>query len=495
MPSINSLRISLSVIQRSFSSQLSAGAPLLSNLRAKCDEIEKQHTDRQKPTEGLARREALNYLSGIPLSELGSPGIIAFALNEIFDEIGGASISHSTGELTRYLEFMSPLFERGDVIDIYWFGILQAYFQMTPSADDRLGDQERRNHIRTFLARSWKKIFDRATYKPRWMREFSSNQHLLEEHPSRVYAAEWLEGNDTRLKKLRVDIAIPDNSWFCHDLVVSALQTTLKESDSDFRPRLPAILSLLGRHPTHLDWGLRAVLDRYCLCVDRRKNDALLDFAIERWGVPRLRSSPGNRWSRASEESWRLVNSWLNEGNLRLFFELLRKRGAEDPHGRLDFWLGYINQIVSTRLVLGYSSQRFLRSVPDMQKELSNDGYSLAKLRSLNNDDDETDAFIMEINNYVIVEFNPRGGCYIYHRDQHTFDLTAGSFSAETRTGGLKEGYHRGARGPDLVHSPGWHRRARTSILPERGIFNDQRAGLSRNAARDPRRFQLSDYF
>jgi hypothetical protein len=495
VPSINSLRISLSVIQKSFSDQLLAGAPLLSNLRARCTEIEERHTNRQKPTKGLARREAFNYLSGIPLSAFDSPGIIAFALNETFDEFRGASISQSTGELTKYLEFMTPLFERGNVIDIYWFGILQAYFQMVPSKDDRLGDKSRRDLIRNFLARSWINIFDRANHKPRWMREFSSNLHLLEEYPSRVYASEWLEGNDTRLKKLRVDIAIQDNSWFWDDFFISTLQAALKESDSDFKPRLPAILSLLGRHPTHLDWGLRAVLDRYCMCVDRRKNDDLLDFAIERWGVPRLRSAPGNKWSKASEESWRLVNSWLNEGNLRLFFELLRKRGAEDPHGRLDFWLGYINQIVSTRLVLGFSSQRFLRSVPDMQRELSNDGYSLAKLRSLNNDDDETDAFIMEIDRYVIVEFNPRGGCYIYRRDQHSFDLTADSFSAGTGTGGLKEGYYEGTRGPDLVHSSNWQQRARNSILLKRGIFSDQRAGAVRTAARDPMSFRLADYF
>ena len=118
MPSINSLRISLSVIQRGFSRQIMAGAPLLSNLRARCDEIEERHTNRQRPTKGLARRAAFNYLNGTPLSAFESPGIIAFALNEKFDELAGASISLSTGHLTRYLDFMSPLFEHGDVVDI-----------------------------------------------------------------------------------------------------------------------------------------------------------------------------------------------------------------------------------------------------------------------------------------------------------------------------------------------------------------------------------------
>ena len=495
MPSINSLRISLSVIQRGFSRQIMAGAPLLSNLRARCDEIEERHTNRQRPTKGLARREAFNYLNGTPLSAFESPGIIAFALNEKFDELAGASISLSTGHLTRYLDFMSPLFEHGDVVDIYWFGVLQSYFQMTTSTEDRSGGQIRRELIRSFLASSWSNIFDRATHRPRWMREFASNLHLLEESPSRVYATEWLDGNDTRLKKLRVDIAIPVNSWFWDDLFVSTLQFTLNESDSDFKLRLPAILSLLGRHPTKLDWGLRAVLDRYCMCSDRRKNDELLEFSINRWGAPRLRSSPGNIWGKASDDGWKLINSWLNEGNLRLFFELLRRRGAEDPHGRLDFWLGYINQIVSTRLVLGYSSQQFLTTVPDMHKELANDGYSLAKLRSLDNDDDETDAFIMEIDNYVIVEFNPKGGCYIYRKGSHTFNLAAESFSAGTGKGGLKEGYYVGTRGPDLVHSSSWQYRARNSILPKRGIFSDQRAGAVRTASRDPKSFRLEDYF
>jgi hypothetical protein len=495
VPSINSLRISLSVIQEGFSRQLLASPALLPTLKARCDEIEERHTKRQRPTKGLARQEASNYLNGIPLGSLDSPGIIAFALNETFDEYGGVSIIRSTEHLTRYLNFMAPLFERGDVINIYWFGILQAYFQLTPSVGDHLGDQIRREKIRTFLALSWRSISQRTTNKPRWMREFSNNLHLLEEYPSRVYASEWIDGDDTRIRKLRVDIAIPSDSWFWDELFVSTMQVTLEGPDSDFKLKLPAILSLLGRHPTKLDWGLRAVLDRYCMCSDRRKNDDLLQFSITRWGVPRLRSSPGNSWARASEESWKLVNSWLNEGNLRLFFELLRKRGAEDPHGRLDFWLGYINQILSTRLVLGYSSQRFLRTVPDMYKELANDGYSLAKLKSLDSDEDETDAFIMEIDSYVIVEFNPKGGCYIYRKGLHTFNLSAESFSAGTEKGGLKEGYYEGTRGPDLVHSSNWQYRARNSILPKRGIFSDQRVGAVRTATRDPRTFRLADYF
>jgi hypothetical protein len=491
LPSINSLRISLSATKGRLLGQLSAGDSQLTKLKQISDRIDEKFTNRQRPPQGLAKTAAGEFLRGTRLDSITSPGVMAFALNEKIDSAGGKSIVESISDLIIFLDFMEPLFVQGKVLDIYWFGILQSYFQMPVTADGD-ADTRRRNRLRKFLTNTWEAVYSQAKYKPRWMRTVATNGHLLTDEPALVYADEWRLGTEVRVKALRSELAIPDNSWFWHEFFRSCLKSSLEQEDAGFRASISRLLNLLGRHPSHLDAALRAIFERYYSCLDSRKHLELLDFALDRWGSPRLRNTPANKWSRLSEPAWRMVIGWLNEGNLRLFFELLRRRGAPDPHGRLDFWLGYINQITSTRLVLGDATWRFLKSSPDLSKELSDDNYSLARLTGSTYDEFETDAFIMEIGNHVIVEFNPRGGCYIYQRGSHGFNLDAPKFSASTSPGGLKERYHLGSRGPDLVHGSNWKTRANRELLPRLGIFDDKRAG---RATQTKRTFKLSDYF
>ena len=55
-----------------------------------------------------------------------------------------------------------------------------------------------------------------------------------------------------------------------------------------------------------------------------------------------------------------MVLGWVNEANLRLFFQILKQRGIADKD-RLDFWLKYINQVSWTKLVLGDETDNYLR--------------------------------------------------------------------------------------------------------------------------------------
>jgi hypothetical protein len=171
-----------------------------------------------------------------------------------------------------------------------------------------------------------------------------------------------------------------------------------------------------------------------------------------------------------------MVLAWVQEANLKLFFELLKRRGVPDPHGRLDFWMQYINQITFTRLVLGYEMRMYLNRNPELKEHFKNDVDSYAELTG-GNAENGLDAFIMEINGHYIVEFNPHGGCYVYKKGVNTFNVNSSSLQATTDKGGLKERYYlRSALGPDLVHREGWQYKATTYLLPQFGIFDDVRA-------------------
>jgi hypothetical protein len=186
-----------------------------------------------------------------------------------------------------------------------------------------------------------------------------------------------------------------------------------------------------------------------------------------------------------------MVLAWVQEANLRLFFELLKRRGVPDPHGRLDFWMQFINQITFTRLVLGFDMRRYLNHHPEWKEHFKNDSESYASL-SGTNAETSLDAFIMEISGHLIVEFNPHGGCYIYKKGENTFDVHAPALSPKTALGGLKERYYSsGLRRPDIVHQEGWQHRARTYGLPSFGIFDDIRAGRVATTAN----FSIEKYF
>ena len=99
----------------------------------------------------------------------------------------------------------------------------------------------------------------------------------------------------------------------------------------------------------------------------------------------------------------------------------------------------------------------------------------------------------MDINSHYIVEFNPHGCCYVYKKGANNFDVNASSLQPTTNKGGLKERYYtRGTLGPDLVHRDGWQYKAKTSLLPQFGIFDDVRAG---RATANNTVFSIDKYF
>jgi hypothetical protein len=479
MSFVNLLKDSLADLNNTFQYEMRSNC---GESYTKLSKIHKKITDEftfiLKPKDDVAYAAARSFLDGSLFGEVGEYEIISFVLTKPILELGGISVASDSEKLRSLLDRYTLEFA-GDRIDgIFWFGVFQSYFQaqkVNYQGDSFFNSQR---VIRNFLNKTWPYVKNNASFLTNWMKSIEANQHLLGESPCEVYGSEWLAGSEERVKQIKQELQIPDTSWFWEEFFKSCLKASLSQSDSKFKESIPLIISLLRRHPSYLDNGLRALLDRYRASSDIRVNLPLKEFALEMWRNPKLRNTGASKWIHVSDLTWRMVLTWVQEANLRLFFELLKRRGVPDPHGRLDFWMQYVNQITFTRLVLGVDMRRYLTAHPELKEHFKNDVESYANLQGAKGES-SLDAFIMEISGHLIVEFNPHGGCYIYQKGENTFNVNALNLVASTSPRGLKERYYSGsAKGPDIVHRDGWQYKARTYQLPAFGIFDDVRAGI-----------------
>ena len=472
------LKNSLSELNSSFQDEMKRDrGEIYPKLAAIHRKITDEFTFILKPKDKVAYAAARSYLDGSMQGDVGEYEIISFVLTKPITELGGISVSSDDEKLRSLLDRYTEEFERNKIDGIFWFGVFLSYFQsqkVNYQGDNFLNSQR---IIRNFLIKTWPHVKKNASFLSSWMNTIEANQHLLTESPCEFSGAEWLAGGESRVKQIKMELRIHDASWFWEEFFKSCLKASLSQSDLKFKESIPLTIALLKRHPSYLDNGLRALLDRYRASSDIRVHKELKEFALEAWKSPKLRNTGASKWIHVSDPAWRMVLSWVQEANLRLFFELLKRRGVPDPHGRLDFWIKYMNQITFTRLVLGVDMRRYLNAHPELKEYFKNDVESFANLSGANSES-SLDAFIMEISGHLIVEFNPHGGCYIYKKGENTFSINARTLDASTSQGCLKERYYLGdVRGPDIVHREDWQHKARTYQLPEFGIFDDVRAG------------------
>lgn len=378
--------------------------------------------------------------------------LIAFALCEPIIELAGRKVVSDEKKLSELLSRYSKEIDQGEFWELTCLGVLQSYFQIS-DADDAL------DVLREFLRSKFKRIYESCDFKPVWMEALNENQHLLSKDPCAIYAMEWLNGNDDRVSQIKSEIKIPENSWFWKELFLSCVKETTRLNDSSFKESIPKLLTFLRQHPAQIDDGLKFTLERYQKCSENAVDNELKDFAVEQWHSPRLRAAAGSKWRHVEDSTWKMVLGWVNEANLRLFFQILKRRGIADKD-RLDFWLKYINQVSWTKLILGDETDSYLRRNKGLADLYEKEKDSFSRLLSKGN----LDAFIMKIQNYLIVEFSTEGGCYIYKDGTNTFDPDADFLDPSTNKGGLRE-RRKITRSPDIIHTPGWQSRAKDKLM------------------------------
>jgi hypothetical protein len=152
-----------------------------------------------------------------------------------------------------------------------------------------------------------------------------------------------------------------------------------------------------------------------------------------------------------------MVLQWVNEANLKDFFEVLAARGNPDE-ARLAFWSQYLEQIEWTRLIFSSDTLRLAYRNEDVRNLIAREEGAYATM----SDNNDVDAFMMQIGSHIIVEFSKQpNAAYIYLADKLPFKPYASTYSGSRID--LKAGY---GGNPDrrITHTPGWESGAKYKL-------------------------------
>lgn len=433
-----------------------------------------------RPARMAAYAAALALMRGSKLDD-DERHLVAGALNFRVREQGWRKpIGHT--RFTELLEAYSVDAANGELWSLTWFGLLCSHFEVDPanaSAEELRGWAA----LRGLLQDTWPKISDEAgqAVVPDWVKVLREFPELLTERAGDQLGLDYLQGDESVVRRIAADLAVPETSWFWHAVVLGAVRRSTEQSDARFKESLPRLLNLVKGRPVYRDEALIEILTRYHRCAQATLHPELRDYVVSKdvWRNPKLRAAGlATTWNRVSDPVWKMVLQWVNEANLRDFFEILAARGNSDE-GRLAFWSQYLDQIKWTRLIFSAHTRQLAASNAGIRNLIAREEDSYAVL-STNAD---VDAFMMQLGNYVVVEFSRvPNAAYVYEADELPFEPYARTYSGTTSD--LKRGY-REACAARILHKTGWEPDAAYQ-LRRLGIHPDERKREARRVSKAP---------
>jgi hypothetical protein len=430
-----------------------------------------------RPSKADAYAAALAFMRGQSLDER-QQDLVAGALAERVREQSNACVLGHR-KLPELLKQYDDEAQAGDLWRLTWFGLLGSYFSFNPEKASE-AEQGGWEGLRAFLQRTWPLIDRQSGSKvvPDWVSVLRGDPALVTDNAAYRYALDYLRGDDTAVKKLSSDLAIPESSWFWHQLVLSAVKRSTEQPDDRFKASIPKLLKLISERPVYRDEALEVLLTRYRQCADVSVHAQLRDYVCRKdvWRNPKLRSAGlATAWNRVGDDVWRMVLGWVNEANLKDFFAVLAARRQADE-GRLDFWSQYMGQIQWTRLIFSTQTRALAYSNEGIRNLIAREEESYATMRS----NADVDAFMMQLGGYLIVEFSKvPNAAYIYKANELPFEPYSREYSGNSED--LKYGFRKecAARIP---HPPGWQATARYE-LRRLGIYPDKPSEQQQSAS------------
>ncbi|QYD69027.1 hypothetical protein KZJ38_01095 [Paraburkholderia edwinii] len=427
-----------------------------------------------RPSAHDAYASALAFLRGQELDE-SQRDTLASALNQPVAERRGTRPIGSD-RLAALLGYYQDEAAAGTLWRLTWFGLLVSYFSYDP-----LSAQENEHNgwlsLRQLLVTTWPYI-DNASGKatvPEWLAALRRHPALISETAADEFADRYIAGDRTTLDLIVESVGIPESSWFWHALVLSAVKSSVSYADERFVAQIPRLIALIKSRPVFRDEALETLLERYCRIPGHPVHHELRDYVVGKdvWRNPKLKAAGiATAWNRVPDTVWRMVLQWVNEGNLRDFFDVLAARNSADE-GRLAFWSRYMQQISWTRLIFSSETVLLARSNREIRELIAREVGAYATLYGNKN----IDAFIMQIGEYIIVEFSTTGNAaYVYDSATLQFDRYSPTYHGGTED--LRYGFRAGAR-CRIIHNAGWQSSAAYE-LGRLGIRPDDDAKQSR---------------
>ncbi|MGO4811052.1 EH signature domain-containing protein [Cupriavidus sp. 2MCAB6] len=409
---------------------------------------ERNREDAYAAARALVRGQTLNaWQRDLAASALAEPirelsGVVALGCKHFPALLASYEVEAQNGELWR----------------LTWHGLLSSYFSFDPSASVSDAAKAGWQQLRLFLERSWP-VIDRGTGSsqvPDWVAVLRSESQVLTDKPADKYARSYLMGDTGPVERIAADLGIPPSSWFWHALVLGVVRQATATTDAEFRQRIPRLLQLIHDKPVFRDEAVELILVRYHACKGASQDERLRDFVVQPsvWKNPKLKSAGiATAWNRVPEPVWRMVLGWVNERNLKDFFDILAARNKADE-GRLAFWSKYMKQIDWTRLVFSADTMALKSSNAGVRDLIAREEGSYARFTGKQ----DVDAFMMQIGSFLIIEFSKKpNACYVYEATSLPFEPYSHHYDGGTED--LAAGYREGCAAR-IVHTPGWQPRA-----------------------------------
>lgn len=424
-----------------------------------------------KPSKEDAYAAARAFLRGQAL-DAWQRDIVASAVAEPIREQAGAMVLGAK----RFADLLGSYeaeARRGELWRLTWHGLLYSYFNYDPVLGKDEGGRTGWQALRAFLERTWPLIDRQAGQElvPDWVGILRKEAEVLSVAPVEKYSRAYLRGDTDATDRLAQGLGIPPSSWFWHALVLGAVKRATADSDAEFRRLIPQLLKLIQGKPGFREEALEAILIRYHACRAAPPDERLRDFVCQPtvWKNPKLKAAGiATAWNRVPDPVWQMVLGWVNERNLKDFFDILAARNNADE-GRLAFWSKYLKQITWTRLVFGHDTMALKRSNAEIRDLIAREEGAYAQLTSK----PEVDAFMMQIGSYLIIEFSKKpNACYVYQADQLPFEPYDRHYEGGTSdlAAGFRQDVDCSLR---IVHRDGWSGRAEAE-LRQLGIRPDR---------------------
>lgn len=462
------------------------GVPQVVETAAKATEKVFSGYAKLQPNKRAIYECVLELLRGRKLSTW-QQDLVAFGLTEPVREMGNATVLGSPR-----LEGLLLSYERQaqdkDLWPLSWHALLSTYFSFDPQSTRDESTKAGWKRLQAFLQKSWPNI-DKAVgqqFVPDWVAVLRKEPQALTENPADKYAVAYLKGDRKPANHLARDLGIPETSWFWHSLVLSAVHRAAAQTDDVFRSLIPKLIGLLRERPAFRDEAIECLLVRYHACQGAQSNEELKNYVIapDVWKNPKLKliGHGGASWNRVPEPVWRMVLKWVNQGNLRDFFDILAARNQADA-GRLAFWSRYMDQIAWARLIFGQETLELQRRNEDIRKLIADEQGMSARLTSPQKK--MVDAFLMQLGNYLVVEFSKKpNACYVYKANELPFAPYASEYDGGSPDLAVGPSGKFAAR---IVHMPNWELGAEAE-LRKLGIRPD------RGSARQPQTARATGY-
>jgi hypothetical protein len=304
-------------------------------------------------------------------------------------------------------------------------GLLACYLNHQNTDNDTAGW----TYLREFLSKEMQ-FFYQMSHQPVWLKILFENRQFLTPEPCERFSHDLAAGNTREFEEVCDGLGIMAESWIREEAILSRIEGTCSYPDDQFKVALDPLLALLSGNTVRLSERiilkcLASLLIRYQRCDVKDEHRPLRDSAINRIGNPWLHRPQWNVVV-GHEPTRKMVDGWLKRQFIHDFFALLSEEGATDRR-RLNHWLRYADQISDLWLVLGKDARENPRPPYRKLRELAR-----SRIIHLERTTRYNNAFIMMINNIVIVEFGEKGNAsYIFSADDLPFSLESKYLSCD----------------------------------------------------------------